>query len=262
MAVPKHSERKLSLISDSDLIIQSSLSMQIRGSNFQKEPATIFIDKSQGHWLWKDQAITSLTREFVVSFLASQLDISIPRSIIAKKGRSLGLIQEWISNGKELQSFSNSQMNCNNKGRILELIIFETWIGALDRHGGNYLISEGEVWAIDFEESFGLETNGSELYLYFPWIKEANEELVDIIKDFKSKIRNRRLLKKETLFEQFSTLLKILKDPRAKVALHNQLNHIYDLLNENYLHLEKLVSSHLHQNRVSLELTLHNRKSR
>jgi hypothetical protein len=236
--------------------------MQIRGSNFRKEPATIFIDKNQGHWLWKDQTITSLTREYVVSFLASQLDISIPRSIIARKNHSLGLIQEWISNGKELHSFSNSQMNCNNSHRILELIIFEVWIGALDRHGGNYLISEGEVWAIDFEASFGLETNGSELCLYLPGIKEANEELGDAIKGFKTKIRKERLLKKETLFEQFSTLLKTLKDPRAKVALHNQLNHIHDLLQENYLYLEKLVYSYLHQNPASLELTLHNRKSK
>ncbi|MFX0173626.1 MAG: hypothetical protein ACFE9L_17180 [Candidatus Hodarchaeota archaeon] len=252
MAVPDHSERKLSLISDSDLIFQSSLSMQIRGSNFQKEAATIFIDIDQGHWLWKDQTLTSLTREYVVSFLASQLNISIPRSIIARNNHTLGLIQEWISNGKELNSFSKPQTKCNNKNRILELIIFEAWIGALDRHGGNYLISEGEVWAIDFEDSFGLKTNGSELSLYFPWIKEANEELVGAIKVFKTKVRKERLLKKEALIEQFSTLLKTLKDPRAKVALINRLNHIHDLLQENYLHLEKLVSNHLYQNHLHL----------
>lgn len=253
MVTPDQLERIPLLVYNSDITIQSALSTKIRGSNFQKKPATIFVDNEQGHWLWKDLTLSALTREYLVSFLASQLGLLVPRSLIVKKNHSLGLIQEWISNGKELHSSSKYQMNNNNKNKILDLIIFEVWIGALDRHGGNYLTHDGEVWAVDFEDSFAIKTRGSELCLYFPWIKESQDELRNAIKNFKANIISKRLLNEDILFEQFSSLLKALKDPRAKIALRNQLSKMDDLLQENFLHLEALVNTYLHQDHMILE---------
>ncbi|MFX0181532.1 MAG: hypothetical protein ACFE95_00520 [Candidatus Hodarchaeota archaeon] len=253
MVTPDHSERIPLLVTHTDIAIQSTLSMKIRGSNFHKKPATIFVDSNQNQWLWKDLTVSALTREYLVSFLASQLGLLIPRSLIAKKNHSLGLIQEWISNGKELYSSSKHQMNNTTKIKILNLIIFEAWIGALDRHGGNYLTYDGEVWAIDFEDSFATKTRGSELCLYFPWIKESQDDLNEAIQNFKSNITKKRLLKEDILFEQFSNLLKALKDPRAKIALRNQLSKMHDLLQENFLHLETLVNTYLHQDHPTYE---------
>ena len=136
---------------------------------------------------------------------------------------------------------------------ILDLIIFEAWIGALDRHGGNYLTHEGEVWAIDFEDSFATKTGGSELCLYFPWIKESQDELKNAIKNFKANILNKRLLNEDIWLEQFSSLLKVLDDQRAKIALRSQLSKMYDLLQENFLHIETLVNVYLHQDHMTLE---------
>ena len=72
---------------ESEVELQSSISKKIRGSNFE-EQATIFIDKDQSFWLWKKLRLSSLVREYIASYLASQLGIRVPRSIVARKGFS------------------------------------------------------------------------------------------------------------------------------------------------------------------------------
>ncbi|MFX1285954.1 MAG: hypothetical protein ACFFB5_20090 [Promethearchaeota archaeon] len=240
MKIPEYLEIELYPIqqTEEDLVFQSYLLKQIRGSNF-KDNALFFIDNEQRHWLWKGLPLIPLIREYLASTLASELGIHVPRSIIAKKGHSIGLIQEWIDNATDLTSFSNDYP-LQTKTELLDLFVFEAWIGALDRHGGNYLAStEGKLWAIDFEDSFYETVQGSELCLYYPWIKDSKKELKKSIEKLVSKIKEKQLLEKS---KAFLNLDNILQDSRAKEALMNQVLEIVDLLEKNYAQLEEKVN--------------------
>lgn len=242
MKIPDHSEIELYPIqnSESDVIIQSSFSKKIRGSNF-KDQATIFIDTKQREWLWKKLPPFSLIQEYIVSSLAFDLGIHVPRSILARRGHSIGLIQEWID-CKDLPSFCDDHQTLNNnKTELLDLFVFEAWIGALDRHGGNYLTSrEGKLWAIDFEQSFSKTNFGSELCLYFPWIKDSKNELEKSIKKVIIQTNERQLLERN-----FLNIVNFPQDPRAREALKHQLTKIFELLKNNLAQLDKIVDTYL-----------------
>ncbi|UCG01140.1 MAG: hypothetical protein JSW11_16170 [Candidatus Heimdallarchaeota archaeon] len=239
MKVPDHLEVELFPIQETglDIVLQSSFSKEIRGSNF-KNQALFFVDSKQRIWLWKKIPIFALIREYLASILASELGILVPKSIIAKKGQSIGLIQEWVHSAKDLASFSEDHPTLT-RTELLDLFVFEAWIGALDRHGGNYLAStEGKIWAIDFEDSFYESVQGSELCLYYPWIKESKKGLEIAVQKLVEQITEKQLLEKS---KSFLELTNILQDSRAKEALTQQVLQIVELLKKNFAQLEKTV---------------------
>ncbi len=239
MKVPDHLEIELFPIQETglDLIFQSSFSKEIRGSNF-KDQALFLIDSKHRRWLWKKLPLVPLIREYLAATLAAELGIHVPRSIIAKKGHSIGLIQEWVDSAKDLASLSNDQPTLTTT-ELLDLFVFEAWIGALDRHGGNYLASsEGKLWAIDFEDSFYESVQGSELCIYYPWIKDSKTELKKAVEKLINQITEKQLLEKS---KTFLNLGNILQDARAKEALTHQVLLIVELLEKNFDQLEKTV---------------------
>ncbi len=243
MEIPEYSEIELYPIQQiqSKLVFQSTLLKQIRGSNF-KEQALFFVDNNQRKWLWKKLPLHSLVREYIVSFLAMELGIRVPQSLIARKGHSIGIVQEWIDS-EDLTSFSDIQLILINNTDLFDLFVFEAWIGALDRHGGNYLTShEGKLWGIDFENCFSEITNGSELCLYFPWIKDSKKELKTSIEKLHNQITEKRLLE---IQDNFQNIVNVLQDPRAREALENQLIEIIKLLKHNFTQLDKTVDIYL-----------------
>ena len=243
MKVPDHLEIELFPTQEVGLniVLQSSFLKEIRGSNF-KDQALFFIDSEQRQWLWKKLPLIPLIREFLASTLAAELGIPVPRTIIAKKGHSIGLIQEWVDSAKDLASFSDDQPILT-KTELLDLFVFEAWIGALDRHGGNYIAStEGKIWAIDFEDSFYETVQGSELCLYYPWIKDSKQDLKEAIEKLVLKITEKQLLEKSKVF---LNLTNILQDPRAKEALAHQVLQIVELLKKNFDQIDKTVEDFL-----------------
>ncbi|MFW9905485.1 MAG: hypothetical protein ACFFFH_14180 [Candidatus Thorarchaeota archaeon] len=243
MKVPNHIEIELFPTQEVELtvVLQSSFSKEIRGSNF-KDQALFFIDSEQRHWLWKKLPLIPLIREYLASTLAAELEIHVPRTIIAKKGHSIGLIQEWVGSAKDLASFSDNKPILA-KTELLDLFVFEAWIGALDRHGGNYLAStEGKIWAIDFEDSFYETVQGSELCLYYPWIKDSKKDLKEAVEKLVLRITKKRLLEKS---KTFLNLANILQDRRAKEALTHQVLQIVELLKKNFDQMDKTVEEFL-----------------
>ena len=256
MKIPDHSEIELypNQPIESEVVLQSSYSKKIRGSNF-KDQATFFIDSNHSSWLWKDLPLQSMVREYIVSFLAFELGIRVPRSIIAKRGHSIGLIQEWID-CEDLTSFSNKQRALINKAELLDLFVFEAWIGALDRHGGNYLTScEGELWAIDYEKSFSDDNiQGSELCLYYPWIKDSKNELKISIEKLIIQINEKQLFE---ISDNLLNLTNFPKDSRAREALARHLVQIFELLKNNLANLYEIVDAYLENSSSQPEFILY-----
>ncbi len=124
---------------ESAIELQKMFHEKVRGTNFRNRHALIFSDSNECQWLWKKVGLTTLVKEFLVSFLASELGIRVPTSLIAIRGHSLGLLQKWVSDAIELSSYAKSQPKITNKEEILELIIFSAWIGANDRHASNHI---------------------------------------------------------------------------------------------------------------------------
>lgn len=255
MKIPDHSEIELypNQQIKSEVVLQSSYSKKIRGSNF-KDQATFFIDSNHSSWLWKDLPLHSMVREYIVSFLAFELGIRVPRSIIAKRGHSIGLIQEWID-CEDLTSFSNNQRALINKTELFDLFVFEAWIGALDRHGGNYLTScEGELWAIDYEKSFADSIEGSELCLYYPWIKDSKNELEISIEKLIIQINEKQLFE---INDNFLNLANFPENRRAREALSQHLVQIFELLKNNLAHLYEIVDTYLKNSSSQPEFILY-----
>ncbi len=233
---------------ESAVEFQNAFLKDIRGTHFKEGHSVIFTDKNKNLWLWKKTQYSSLIHEIIASFLAKELDISVPNSMIGKKGHSLGLIQQWINNAVELSYYSSSEPNVKNKDDILNLIIFLAWIGANDRHGGNFLFSDGKIYAIDFEESFSANSKGTELCLYFPWIN-SSERFQELIMRIKKKIDQRNLIQK---VESLNNIITLKEDYRAKDALQKQISKICVLLKHNFYHLERIVENYIEKS-VSTE---------
>lgn len=241
--VLKYPEIVLSLenSAESAVELQDAFLKDIRGTNFKEGHSVIFTDKNKKLFLWKKTQYSSLIHEIIASFLAKELGISVPNSMIGKKGHSLGLIQQWINNAVELSCYSSSEPYLKNKDDILNLIIFLAWIGANDRHGGNFLYSEGEIYAIDFEESFSTDINGTELCLYFPWINSSTS-IHELIIRIKKKIEERNLIQK---LERLNDTINLKEEYRAKDALQKQISKICVLLRQNFYHLERIVANYV-----------------
>lgn len=239
-----HSEIELYHVQQmkSEVVLRSCFSEKIRGSNF-KDYTLIFVDSNRGCWLWKELPLLSLISEYIVSILAKKLGINVPRSLIAKKGHSIGILQEWMESVENLVSFSDNRTISIKKDEIIDLFIFEAWIGALDRHGGNYITSsEGKLWGIDFEKCFSNDPQGSELCLYYPQIlSDSKEDLKRSIEKLVIQIHEKRVLESH----QFLNLVNFPKDPRAKEALQRYLSHILELLKDNLTQLEGTVNTYL-----------------
>ncbi|MFX0013957.1 MAG: hypothetical protein ACFFB2_18365 [Promethearchaeota archaeon] len=224
------------------ILFQTSFSKEIRGSNFQDQ-SQFFIDNDDRIWLWKKLTLNKLIREYIVSTLASELGIRIPQSIISRRGYSLGLLQEWVERAEELAVSLGSTSTSIKETDILDLFVFEAWIGALDRHGGNYLTSnKGELWGIDFENCFSRDITGSELCLYYPWIKDSKQGLEQAIKKLTGLITEKRLLEN---YKSILNIVNILADPRAKKAFKYQLALIFTLLKDNLAELAETVDTYL-----------------
>ncbi len=221
--------------------LQQMFHEEVRGTNFRNGHALIFSDSNENQWLWKKVDLTTLVNEFIVSFLASELEIRVPISLIAKRGHSLGLLQKWVIDAVELSSYAKSQPKITNKEEILELIIFSAWIGANDRHASNHIYSDGKLYAIDFEDSFSGHIQGNELCLYFPWIKNSNIMEESLFR-MKNLIKDKKILQK---LENFVELATLKEDNRARKAVKNQLMKILSLLNNNLINFEKVVENYI-----------------
>ncbi|MHA2224874.1 MAG: hypothetical protein ACXAC8_06705 [Candidatus Hodarchaeales archaeon] len=222
--------------------IQSSISKKIRGSNFSKD-AVIFVDNTKNiYWLWKKLGLNFLLREYIVSVLADELGIRVPKSVIARNGGSIGLLQEWIPKSIDLYSFSFSQPAMINKSEIIDLMVFQALVGAADQHGGNFLYKDGTVWGIDFENCFQKENHRNELCLYFPWIRSSTIEIKDSVIKLKTEIVNKQLIERVT---SIAETIKIPLDPRARVAVKNQLKQIKSFLEENLEQFENVTKTYL-----------------
>jgi hypothetical protein len=226
---------------ESAIELQKVFLEKVRGTNFRNGHALIFSDSHESQWLWKKVDLSILINEFIISFLAHELGIRVPTSLIAKRGHSLGLLQKWVSDAVELSSYTKSQPKIANKEEILDLIIFSAWIGANDRHASNHIYSDGKLYAIDFEDSFSGNIQGNEICLYFPWIKESKIMEESLIK-MKIRIKEKKILQK---LENFVELATLKEDNRAKKAVKDQLTRILSLLNENLNNFEKVVENYI-----------------
>ncbi|NHJ02701.1 MAG: hypothetical protein EAX86_11230 [Candidatus Heimdallarchaeota archaeon] len=217
--------------------LQSIFNKSIRGSNF-KSQANLFKDTDNQIYIWKKLRFNSLVNEYVVSYLANAFGIKVPRSYIGFTGHSFGLIQEWIADATELSHFDLSEPKIRETD-LYKLIVFLAWIGAKDRHGGNYLIkAEGDFYAIDFEECFTSSTNGSEICLYFPSILQYREKLIRAIQKLEREIT---ITKLEQIKQNLTQLIHLPDDERAQRALRQRIGQIFELLFNNLRNLDIVV---------------------
>lgn len=226
-------EKILSLVDSIDTI-------SVRGTNYKKK-AFVFTDTENNKWLWKKLSPKILLTEYIISILAQFLEIPIPQSILSKIGHSYGLLQFWIEGGEELQKSRN-----RIETKLKELIVFEAWIGALDRHGANYLITSDQIWAIDFEDSFSNKTMGSELFLYYPWLRETDFD--SEVRKIQSEIDRKKLISlKNKILKEFPLPM----DSRAKIALMKFVDDIFTFLSKNSKDLSILVEEYVYYNSES-----------
>jgi hypothetical protein len=199
-------------------------------------------EETKNQWLWKTPKRNHLLREYLTSYLALKLNINVPKAILASKDFKLGLLTEWLDNSRELKDTQNLGDQKFSRFELIRLILFELWIGASDRHAGNYLIADDKLWGIDFEDSFNTNHTDTELLLYFESLRTAKEELLDEIPDFK------RIIQEKDLFSSYNEIKDIINqldiDKRAIRALEAQLTQIYIFLEESFEKLPELVESY------------------
>jgi len=221
-------------------LVDSIDTISVRGTNYNKK-ALFFTDTENNKWVWKKLSPRVLLTEYIISLLAQFLEIPIPQSILSKIGHCYGLLQFWIEGGEELQKSKN-----RIETKLKELIVFEAWIGALDRHGANYLVTSDQIWAIDYEDSFSTKTMGSELLLYYPWLGEMDFE--SEVRKIQSEIDKKKLISlKNKILKEFPLPL----DSRARIALMKFVDEIFTFLLKNRQHLSILVEEYLYYNSKS-----------
>jgi hypothetical protein len=226
--------------SNADIFFTDCTTVQVRGSNFKNSNALLFADNLQDSWLWKSTNNTVLIKEFIVSYIATHLGLPVPRVLIAKKGTKIGLLHEWLGiEAIELKHISPKNLNRFSKKGIIDLLILEAFIGAIDRHGGNYLYSQNKLWGIDFENCFSKDELDSELQLYFNDLKDSSVSINSQIKAFTDLIKAKNILtNKDSIF---LIIDKLPLDPHAIVNMKNQVNAIFDTLQANLLILDELI---------------------
>ncbi|MHA2155856.1 MAG: hypothetical protein ACXABU_11000 [Candidatus Hodarchaeales archaeon] len=241
---------KDSLSQFGDVALNSRSPVNLRGSNFKK-PSYIYSDSTkQKQWLWKRSNDTSIIREYIASYLAVKLGINVPRALLAKKGTQIGLLYEWLDESVELREIKTSQLKkCPSKD-VVQLLLLEAWIGASDRHSGNYLMVKNNLWAIDLERSFDTDPLDSELSLYFDWLKESQSMIKEKVEEFKKQIEDQNILQDDFRIIEMIENLPI--DSRAKVALKIQVKKMFTCLNSNFQVMSSRIDNYfLNSNNIS-----------
>jgi len=223
---------KDSLSQFGDLSLNSRSPVKLRGSNFKNSSYLYSDSTTQKQWLWKRSNDTAIIREYLASYLATKLGINVPRALLAKKGTQIGLLYEWLDESVELRKIKASKLkNCPPKD-VIQLLLLEAWIGASDRHSGNYLLVKNNLWAVDLERSFEEDPLDSELSLYFDWLNESQSLIKERVEEFKKQILDLKM------FQEDSRIINIIEslpiDTRAKTALKNQVKEMFMCLNTNF----------------------------
>lgn len=223
-----------------DIILNDYTTVQIRGSNFKKNTAIIFVDNLHSRWLWKSTNTSTLIKEFLASYIASQLEVPVPRVLIAKKGTKIGLLHEWLgTEAIELKDLPSKDLNRFQLEDIIDLLLLEALFGAIDRHGGNYIYSRNKLWGVDFEKSFSSSELDSELGLYFNTLKDSKVLINKQLKTFTDLIKTKNILTtKESILKLIDGLP---LDPRSINNMKSQAEDIYNTLQANLLILDELV---------------------
>ena len=228
-----------SLSQTADIILTNYTTIQIRGSNFKNSAAVVFADRSHNNWLWKSTNPSVLIKEFLASYIASQLEVPVPRVLIAKQGKKIGLLHQWLGEAVELKDLNRKNLKQFPVDDIIDLLLFEAFLGAIDRHGGNYLYSQRRLWGIDFENSFTSDKLDSELNLYFDNLKETEVLINHKIKSFTDLIKAKNILNDKTLI--FEIIDRLPLDSRAINSMKSQVEDIFNTLQANLLILEEQI---------------------
>lgn len=173
-----------------------------------------------------------MIKEFLASYLASKLGVNVPRSILAQKGTQIGLLCEWLDESVELKDTTSSVLRKFPPKDVINLLLLEAWIGGSDRHSGNYLCVNDNLWAIDFERSFNTEPLDSELFFHFEWMQESKNQIKEELDLFKKLIMQKNVLQDESKVLNLIDNLPI--DSRAKEALKIQVSIIFTSLHTNF----------------------------
>jgi hypothetical protein len=232
-----------SLSQTADIILTDYTTIQLRGSNFKNNDAVIFADRSHNSWLWKSVNPSVLIKEFLASYIASQLEVPVPRVVIAKQGKKIGLLHQWLgAEAVELKNISKGDLNQFSMEEIFDLLLFEAFLGAIDRHGGNYLYSQRKLWGIDFGNSFTSDNLDSELSLYFDNLIESELLINQKIKSFTELVKAKNILNDKSLI--FEIIDRLPLDYRAINSMKSQVEEIFNTLQANLLILEELLLSY------------------
>ncbi len=221
-----------SLSSHSGLALNNRSPVKLRGSNFKNTTYIYSNSTTDKKWLWKSVNTTSMIKEFLASYLASKLGVNVPRSILAQKGTQIGLLCEWLDESVELKDTTSSVLRKFPPKDVINLLLLEAWIGGSDRHSGNYLCVNDNLWAIDFERSFNTEPLDSELLLHFEWMQESKNQIKEELDLFKKLIMQKNVLQDESKVLNLIDNLPI--DSRAKEALKIQVSIIFTSLHTNF----------------------------
>ena len=230
---------KDSLSQFGDVALNTRSPVKLRGANFQNSSFLYSDSTTKKQWLWKRSNDSLIMREYLASYLASKLGVNVPRTLLAQKGTQIGLLHEWFDESIELRESNEKILSKCPPREVIQLLLLEAWIGASDRHSGNYLIAKNKIWAIDLERSFDTDPLDSELTLYFDWLKESQIILKERINDFKKQIEDQGILQDKS--EIMKTIENLTIDPRAKLALKNQVENIFSFLHANFQDLSTRV---------------------
>jgi hypothetical protein len=236
----------LSQFGDFTLISRSPI--KLRGSNFQDSSFLYCDSQSNKKWLWKRSNNLQVIREYLASYLAARLGINVPTTFLAQKGTQIGLLYEWLDESVELRESSDILLNKCPPKDIIQLLLLEAWIGASDRHSGNYLISKDNIWAIDLERSFDTEPLDSELSLYFEWLNESQVKVKEKIEEFKKLIQELKILQEDSSIKNMIEFLPV--DERAKLALKNQVEKMFNNLRENFMQLSVRIDHYFQKSQI------------
>ena len=229
-----------SLSQTADIILTDYTAIQIRGSNFKNNAAIVFADRSHNNWLWKSANPSVLIKEFLASYIASQLDVPVPRVLIAKHGKKIGLLHQWLgTEAVELKNLSQREVKQFPAEDIFDLLLFEAFLGTIDRHGGNYLYSQRRLWGIDFENCFTSDLLDSELSIYFDNLKESEILINRKIKSFTDLIKAKNILNDKAII--FEIIDRLPLDSRAIKSMKSQVEDIFSILQANLLILEEQI---------------------
>jgi hypothetical protein len=131
----------------------------------------------------------------------------VPPTVLKKVGGELGSLQEFIEDAKVAAECENTLRSQHSRleKQLERLAVFDLLIGNDDRHGGNYLIKNGEVFAIDH----GLALNKNDLGSphagrvrydgLIPNIrnKKLDDNLVLLLKNFDQWVQGQRILEEQ-----------------------------------------------------------------